>query len=196
LLEDITQMAIQQGLSGMERLSGIPGGIGGAVTLNAGAFDTEIKDILHSITIIDPENGVRILMRNEIEMGYRDTDIAPDAVIIEAKFSMEPGETADLTEIRKEILARRAARQPLLFPSAGSVFKRPPGDYAGRLIEEAGLKGLRIGDAMISEKHANFIINCGAARAEDVCRIIAEVQKTVLKNFNVELKTEIHFLGF
>jgi UDP-N-acetylmuramate dehydrogenase len=196
LLENVIQTTIRSGLTGFEKLSGIPGSIGGAVTLNAGAFGVEIQDILTSITIVDHDLAVRTLAREDIVMDYRYTDIAPEAVIIEAGLRVKSGSAAELANIRNDILARRAARQPLEYPSAGSVFKRPPGDYAGRLIEAAGLKGFRIGDAMVSEKHANFIINCGAASAEDVRRIIDKIQDTVRQEFEVELKTEIHFLGF
>ena len=196
LLERVTQSAIQAGLAGMENLSGIPGSIGGAVTLNAGAFGAETKDILRSVKVLDSNHKLKILARNDIEMGYRYTDLSQDLIILEAEFQMKSADSAKLNETRSDVLSRRAACQPLEFPSAGSVFKRPPGDYAGRLIEAAGLKGYRAGDAMISEKHANFIINCSAATADDVYRIIHHVQDTVLKKFGVNLKTEIHFLGF
>jgi UDP-N-acetylmuramate dehydrogenase len=196
LIDDLITRSMASGLSGGEKLSGIPGSIGGAVILNAGAFGTEVKDILASVKLIDADTGIKWLSRDQIIMQYRRTDIAPDAVVLEASFNLRPGSRSEVEPIRADILTARRAKQPLSLPSAGSVFKRPPGDYAGRLIEAAGLKGLRIGDAIVSEKHANFIVNCGTASASDVYRLITEIQEIILKRFGISLEPEIHLLGF
>jgi len=196
LIEDLITRSMASELSGAEKLSGIPGSIGGAVMLNAGAFNTEIKDILAAVKLVDTDNQIKNVSRDRIVMQYRWTDISPDAIVLEASFNLQPGIRSEIEKIRMEILAFRRAKQPLSLPSAGSVFKRPPGDYAGRLIEEAGLKGLRIGDALVSEKHANFIVNCGAASASDVYRLITEIQEVILKRFGVSLEPEVRLLGF
>ena len=196
LLDDLVVKSIEWGLSGLENLSGIPGSIGGGIRLNAGAFGTEIKDPLESVKVVDEDNVIEIMFPEQLNMQYRQTDLSVHDIVIEARFHLNPGEKDELEKIRKEILTRRKEKQPLSLPSAGSVFKRPKGDYAGRLIEECGLKGLRIGDAMISKKHANFIVNCGHASASDVKRVIAEVQSKVRKQFQTELEPEVHFLGF
>jgi len=134
--------------------------------------------------------------REEITVGYRYTDLPPDGIVVEAQFLLSEGNPKKMESVQKAYLKERREKQPLSLPSAGSVFKRPAGDYAGRLIEEAGCKGLRIGDAMVSKKHANFIVNCHLASAQDVLRLVEEVKKRVLERFNVELELEIHLLGF
>jgi len=196
LIEDLIIRSMASELSGGEKLSGIPGSIGGAVILNAGAFGSEVKDILAAVKLVDADNKIKNVSRDRIVMSYRQTDIAPDAIVLEASFNLQPGIRSEIEKIRREILACRRAKQPLSLPSAGSVFKRPPGDYAGRLIEEAGLKGLRVGAAMVSEKHANFIVNCGTASASDVYRLITEIQEIILKRFGVSLEPEVRLLGF
>jgi len=148
------------------------------------------------VRLIDVDNRIKNVSKSQIVMRYRRTDISPDAIILEASFNLKPGIRSEIEKIRTDILACRQAKQPLSLPSAGSVFKRPPRDYAGRLIEEARLKGLRIGDAMVSEKHANFIVNCGAASASDVYRLITEIQEVILKRFGISLEPEIRLLGF
>jgi len=196
LIEDLIICSMASELSGGEKLSGIPGSVGGAVILNAGAFGSEVKDILAAVKLVDADNKIKNVSRDRIVMSYRQTDIAPDAIVLEASFNLRPGIRSEIEKIRKEILACRQAKQPLSLPSAGSVFKRPPGDYAGRLIEEAGLKGLRIGAALVSEKHANFIVNCGAASASDVYRLIIEIQEIIMKRFGILLEPEVRLLGF
>ena len=195
-LWDLLLYCTERGLSGMESLAGIPGSVGGGIRLNAGAHGSEIKDCLSNAAFLDSAGSLVIRARNEIRMEYRSTDLPGDAVIVQAQFQMSEGNPAVMDAAQKAILAQRKEKQPLSLPSAGSVFKRPPGDYAGRLIEEAGLKGLRIGDAMVSGKHANFIVNCQSASASDVLRLIREVQERVLARFGVMLEPEIHFLGF
>jgi len=182
-------------LSGAEKLSGIPGSIGGAVMLNAGAFNTEIKDILAAVKLVDTDNQIKNVSRDRIVMQYRWTDISPDAIVLEASFNLQPGIRSEIEKIRMEILAFRRAKQPLSLPSAGSVFKRPPGDYAGRLIEEAGLKGRSIGGARVSPKHANFIVNTGGATSSDVCGLVDVVRREVLDATGILLEEEIRHLG-
>lgn len=195
-LWDLLLMCMERGLSGMESLAGIPGSVGGGIRLNAGAHGCEIKDRLMNATFVDSSGELVMRARNEIRMDYRTTDLPGGAVIVQAQFQMKDGSSSAIDAEQKAILAQRKAKQPLSLPSAGSVFKRPPGDYAGRLIEEAGLKNFRIGDAMVSGKHANFIVNCQSASASDVMRLIREIQERVAARFGVMLEPEINFLGF
>ena len=195
-LWDLLLTCTERGLSGMESLAGIPGSVGGGIRLNAGAYGTELKDSLMNVAFVDSTGSLLTRARNEIRMDYRTADLPDGAVIVQAQFQMREGNPREIDASQKAILARRKESQPLSLPSAGSVFRRPPGDYAGRLIEEAGLKNLRIGDAMVSGKHANFIVNCQSASASDVIRLIREIQERVSARFGVMLEPEIHFLGF
>jgi UDP-N-acetylmuramate dehydrogenase len=192
----LLRYCLERGLSGFEPLSGIPGQIGGCIRLNAGAFGVEIGDRLQSIRLLDGMGTLERLQRNEFTMEYRYTDLPADGILVEAQFAFSEGNPMEMEMLQNNYLRQRRLKQPLSLPSAGSVFKRPPGDYAGRLIEEAGCKGLRIGDAMVSRKHANFIVNCQLASAEDVRRLIGEVWERVLKRFDTELELEIHLVGF
>ncbi|MBN1893210.1 UDP-N-acetylmuramate dehydrogenase [bacterium] len=196
LLGDLVDFCIRKRLKGIEKLAGIPGCVGGAIRMNAGAFGVEVADRLEWVRLVDFSGTLLQIHREQILMKYRFTDLPADAVIIEAEFRMERGDAGELARTREETLKKRREKQPLSLPSAGSVFKRPAGDYAGRLIEETGLKGLRIGDAMISKKHANFIVNCGFATAVDVLRLVEEVQERVHRMFQVDLELEIQLLGF
>jgi UDP-N-acetylmuramate dehydrogenase len=195
-LWDLLLYCTERGLSGMESLSGIPGSVGGCIRLNAGAYGAEIKDCLTQVAFLDPQGGLVLRGRQEIRMEYRSTDLPADAVVVQAQFHLREGSPAEMKAVQQEFLNKRKSKQPLSLSSAGSVFKRPPGDFAGRLIDEAGLKGLRFGDAMVSGKHANFIVNCQAASASDVMRLIDEIQKRVSARFGIQLEPEIHFLGF
>lgn len=195
-LQDFQFFLTERGLSGMEKLSGIPGSVGGCIRLNAGAFGSEIGDRLHSVKLLDSAGVLMNLGRASISMEYRRTSLPDDSVIVEAGFILEDGNPREMKRIQQDILAKRKEKQPLSLPSAGSVFKRPPGDYAGRLIEEAGCKGLRIGDAEVSKKHANFIVNIHYATARDVLRLIEEIRGRVLKQFAVTLELELHLVGF
>jgi len=196
LLWDMLKYCTERGLSGFEPLMGIPGQLGGCLMINAGAFGVEIGDRLQSLRMLDGLGALEKRQRDEIQMGYRYTDLPGDAIIIEAQFSFKEGNPMEMEMMQNQFLKRRRDKQPLSLPSAGSVFKRPKGDYAGRLIEETGCKGLRIGDAMVSKKHANFIVNTQFASAEDVRRVIYEVGERVLQRFGVELELEIHLIGF
>jgi UDP-N-acetylmuramate dehydrogenase len=196
VLSDLLIYCTERGLSGLEPLIGIPGQVGGGIALNAGAFDVEISDHLSSIQLMVQSGTLEKKRRNELTFGYRMTSISRDAIIVNAMFLLKESNPKNMQNIQRNYLRKRKEKQPLSVPSAGSVFKRPVGDYAGRLIEEAGCKGLRIGDAMISKKHANFIVNCRLASAQDVLRLIDEVKERVLKQFDIELELEIHLVGF
>ncbi len=196
LLWDLLNFCAARGLSGFEALAGIPGSVGGGVRLNAGAFGREIRDNLVDVIAVEADGTVTVRDRDALAMGYRSTALPEGSVVVSARFSFEPGDPLRMKAEQEAVLARRREKQPLSMPSAGSVFKRPPGDFAGRLIEDAGLKGLRIGDAMVSGKHANFIVNVGSASASDVKALIDEIRGRVLARFGVTLEPEIRFLGF
>lgn len=195
-LEDMLNFCADRGLSGNERLAGIPGHIGGCLKLNAGAFGGNISDRLVSVSVIDKYGTLTKKMKNEIDWGYRITSFDKNQIITEAEFHLSEGNPREMQAVQNGYIKRRKQKQPLSLPSAGSVFKRPQGDYAGRLIEESGCKGLRIGDAMVSRKHSNFIVNCGVATARDVLRVIDEVKEKVFKQFGVVLEMEVHLVGF
>lgn len=196
LLWDLLRYCTEFGLSGLEQLAGIPGNIGGALRLNAGAYGEEIFNTIQSVKFLDDTGTVETRLRDEITPGYRHTDLPKDIIFMETEMRLKDGNPTEIQAIQNNILKKRRDRQPLTLPSAGSVFKRPEGDYAGRLIEESGCKGLRIGDAMVSKKHSNFIVNVGMARANDVLRLVHEVREKVYSQFGVKLEPEIHFLGF
>jgi UDP-N-acetylmuramate dehydrogenase len=195
-LEELIHYCAERGLSGLEPLIGIPGQVGGGIILNAGAFDTEVSDRLSSVRLMDRFGTLEKKRKSELTFGYRMAGIPKDAIVVDASFLLKEGNPKDMEISQNNFLRKRKEKQPLSLPSAGSVFKRPVGDYAGRLIEEAGCKGLRIGDAMVSRKHANFIVNCRLASAQDVLRLIDEVRERVMKQFQVELELEIHMIGF
>ena len=194
-LKEMLYYCTQRGLSGFEPITGIPGQIGGCLRLNAGAFGREISDHVHSVRLLDSFGTLERRERTDIQWGYRFSDIPGHAIIVEAQFAFIEGNPKQMEREQDTYLRERRAKQPLSLPSAGSVFKRPPDGYAGRLIEESGCKGLRIGDAMVSRKHANFIVNCHLASASDVLRLIEEVQQRVFRQFKVELEPEIHMIG-
>lgn len=196
LLSELLSFLLHNALSGFEHLAGIPGQIGGVIRLNAGAFGTEVGDCLTHVSFMDAQGQIHTKSRSEIHMGYRTIDLPSPMVIFEAQFQFTEGKQEEMEAKQNEILSQRGKKQPLSFPSAGSVFKRPPGDFAGRLIEQAGLKGLRKGDAEVSQKHANFIVNLGTATAQDVVALIFEIQQRVEARFGIFLEPELHFLGF
>jgi len=195
-LDKLIIYCTQRGLSGFEQLTGIPGQIGGCLRLNAGAFGRETSDCLSNVRLLDGYGTLEKREKKDIRVGYRFTDIAEESIIVEAQFVFTEGNPKQMECEQQVFLRERKSKQPLSLPSAGSVFKRPPGDYAGRLIEETGCKGLRIGDAMVSRKHANFIVNCHLASAQDVLRLVDEVQLRVFKQFGIELTLEVHLIGF
>lgn len=185
----------EEGLGGIEKTSGIPGSVGGAVRMNAGAFGQETFDKLVQVEAMDLSGRMSRFLKTELPHGYRSVRGLDGLVVISATFRLEKAPAEGLLAERARILAARAAKQPLDFPSAGSVFKRPPGDYASRLIDAAGLKGLRIGGAMVSPKHAGFIVNAGGATASDIYALICKVRAEVKARTGVKLEPEQVLLG-
>lgn len=184
--------AEKHGLTGFEELSGIPGTVGGAVVMNAGCYGAEIKDVINSVTVI--REGKQVELKTfELEFGYRSSNLKGE-IILSAEFKLRKNKEEDIREKRLKYLALRNEKQPVDLPSCGSVFKRPENDYAGRLIEEAGMKGKSSGGAKVSEKHAGFIVNTGSATASDVKSLIEEIKKEVYKKFNVMLEEEVIYL--
>ena len=196
ILKDLLQYCLERGLSGLETLVGIPAQVGGAIYQNAGAYGGEIGDRLNNVRILDPYGSLERRTRDDLQPEYRKIHLAHGAILVEAQFLLTEGHPKEMEAVQRSCMKKRRDRQPLSLPSAGSIFKRPGDDYAGRLIEEAGCKGLRIGDAMVSKKHANFIVNCHLASAEDVVRLIDEVRERVLRRFDIVLETEIQKVGF
>ena len=195
LLIDLIQAAIQKGLAGLEQLSGIPGGIGGALRMNAGAFGQEIEHATLTVNGFRNDGSPFQAARKDIKFEYRRVPQLADVVITSAVFGFEKSDRHILSARMKDILSLRAKKQPLKYPSCGSVFKRPAGYYAGALIEEAGLKGQRIGDAMISPKHAGFILNVDRASAADVYALINLVENKIYDRFGVRLEREVRLIG-
>ena len=189
-LDKVCETAVNAGLCGMEKLSGIPGSVGGAVYMNAGAFGQETFDCLEYVEVIDFEGRPAMLQKKDLPHGYRHVDGIENYIILSAGFSLGKKDFSSLTEARNSILHKRREKQPLEFPSAGSVFKRPAGDYASRLIDEAGLRGLSIGGAKVSEKHAGFIINFNHATPEDIKQLMEEIKRQVREKNGIELETE------
>lgn len=199
-LSRLARRAVRQGLGGLEWAVGIPGTLGGAIVQNAGAHGSCIADVVTQVRIVDEMDLVRTLPLGELALGYRTSRFRhgrvgnPSEVILSAELKLTTQPREELQARMADYLAQRRATQPWL-PSAGSVFKNPPGDYAARLIEGAGLKGMRQGDAMIAPEHANFIVNVGNARASDVKALIDQVQTVVAQRFGVELELEIQLVG-
>jgi UDP-N-acetylmuramate dehydrogenase len=196
-LNDLTAEAAKRGLAGIEGLSGIPGTVGGAAVMNAGAFGTDVSKTLRRVCILKvPNLIIEEVPAEDLALGYRSSAIKGTSdVVLSAVFQFEPANADQVISSRKQILDRRREKQPLNYPSCGSVFKRPPESYAGTLIESCGLKGFKIGGAMVSEKHANFIINTGKAKAEDVRGVIRHVQKAVYEKTGILLEPEVIFVG-
>ena len=196
LLIDVSKAALENNLRGFEFACGIPGSIGGAVFMNAGAYDGEMAHVIKSARVIDENCNIKNLTKEELELGYRSSIVMKKGyVVIEATVELESGEYASIKDKIDDLTNRRESKQPLEYPSAGSTFKRPEGYFAGKLIQDSGLKGFSIGGAAVSEKHSGFVINKGGATAKDVLDVIAHVQKTVKENFDVELHTEVRIIG-
>ena len=193
-LDLLAAWTVGEGLEGFAELSGIPGTVGGAIAMNSGAFGRTISELLTEVRALTPDGREVVLSKDEIGFGYRKG--LEGFVVLSAKFRPERKDPELLWEKRREVLKLRSEKQPLEHPSAGSVFKRPPGDYAGRLIEEAGCKGMRVGDAMVSPKHANFVVNLGRAKASEVWALICEVRRRVEEKFSVDLELEVRLWGF
>ncbi len=195
LLKDISEVALAHALTGFEFASGIPGSLGGAVCMNAGAYDGEMKDIVTKVMLLDMEGNLLQKSGDEMDFSYRHSLCSSgDYIVLSAVFGLEPGDANQIREKIDDLSERRREKQPLEYPSCGSTFKRPEGYFAGKLITDAGLKGYRIGGAQVSEKHAGFIINRDHASASDVFALIAHVQKEVKDQFGVELQCEVKML--
>ncbi|WP_177505423.1 UDP-N-acetylmuramate dehydrogenase [Anaerosinus sp.] len=196
LLKDVSKFAARCGLTGMEFAVGIPGSIGGAVFMNAGAYDGEISHIVSAVTAVSRDGEVKRFERNELDFGYRHSIFQENGdIICEIELSLMAGIHTEIHDKMGDLTQRRESRQPLEMPSAGSTFKRPVGHFAGTLIEQSGLKGFRIGGAQVSPKHAGFVINAGDAKAQDVLDLINEVQRLVYEKHGVKLYPEVRTLG-
>lgn len=196
LLSKAAGQALEAGLAGFEFAAGIPGTVGGACVMNAGAYGGEMKDVLSGVLVLTPEGEFLELPRGELELGYR-TSVIPkkNYVVLEAAVRLKKGEKKDIRERMEELRDKRVEKQPLEYPSAGSTFKRPEGYFAGKLIEEAGLRGFRVGDAQVSEKHCGFIINRGNASSAQIMELIRQVSARVEENSGVVLTPEVKRLG-
>ncbi len=196
LLSKAAQFAATQELSGMEALRGIPGTLGGAVTMNAGAYGTEMKDVLYSVDVLTPEGELQTLTPAELALGYRHSVIPERGyIVVAATLALRKGDPDEIQARMADFQNRRKEKQPLDKASAGSTFKRPEGYFAGKLIEDTGLRGFRHGGAQVSEKHCGFVINDGTARAADIYWLIGEVRKRVLLEQHVELTPEVKIWG-
>lgn len=197
LLSRIGKEAAENSLTGFEFAAGIPGTLGGAVMMNAGAYGGEMKDVLKEVCVLDPEGRCRDLPAEELKLGYRTSILtSKDWIVLSAVLALRPGNQEEIKGRMKELAARRREKQPLNYPSAGSTFKRPAGHFAGKLITDAGLRGYTVGGAQVSEKHAGFVVNLGTATAEDVLRLTETVSARVREQFGVSLELEVKKLGF
>ncbi len=196
LLADVSKKALEFSLTGFEFACGIPGSVGGAVFMNAGAYDGELCNVISEALVIDENGNLKVLNNSELELGYRTSAVMTNGyVVIQAKFKLKKGAYEKIKGRIDELTARREDKQPLEYPSAGSTFKRPVGHFAGKLIQDAGLKGFCIGGASVSEKHSGFIINKDNATANDILNLIMHVQRTVKDMFGVDLNPEVRIIG-
>lgn len=192
----VTQAALKAQLSGIEWAAGIPGSVGGAVYMNAGAYGGQVAEWLQSVTVLSPDLTIKTYQGIELEFGYRHSLIQETGdIILDATFKLTPGQYAEIEAKMEDYNTRRAAKQPLEYPSCGSTFKRPEGYYAGKLIMDAGLQGYTIGGAQVSKKHAGFIVNVNHATAREYIQVIRHVQAVVQAKFGVQLETEVRILG-
>ena len=196
LVSDVVKYSEEHQLAGLDFMSGIPGTVGGALRMNAGAFEGEIGDRVIHIDAMTYQGEILKIGAENAGFGYRRADYLVDKIILGSMMQMGPGLRNSLEKAREDYLTKRAAKQPLDYGSCGSVFKRPPGNYAGTLIEQAGCKGMQVGGAMVSPKHANFIINYRNATAQDIYNLITQVQEIVYKKSNVWLELEVKLVGF
>lgn len=196
LLSQIASAAKNASLTGFEFAGGIPGTLGGAVVMNAGAYGGEMKDVLKEVTVMTEQGEIMTIPAEKLEMGYR-TSLVKKAgyLVLEAVISLKVGDVEEIKAIMKDLTEKRVSKQPLEYPSAGSTFKRPEGYFAGKLIMDAGLRGYQVGGAQVSEKHCGFVINKGNATAADVCGLMKDVQEKVQEQFGVTLEPEVKFLG-
>lgn len=195
-IADVSRAAAEHALTGLEFACGIPGSVGGAVFMNAGAYDGCVADVLASATVLDQDGEVFDLSVADLDLGYRTSRVRTQGLtVLSATFALEGGDKAQILAKMADLTERRESKQPLELPSAGSTFKRPEGHFAGKLITDAGLKGYQSGGAAVSTKHAGFVVNLGGATAADVRAVIAHVQDEVARQFGVELEPEVRFVG-
>lgn len=193
---DVTKVALDHSLSGIEFAAGIPGSIGGAVFMNAGAYGGETKNVVYKATVMDRDGNIFDLNNQELDFGYRHSSVQDrHLIVLSADFALKPGDYNEIKAEMDDLNARRAAKQPLDLPSCGSVFKRPKGYFAGKLIHDAGLQGYTSGGAQVSKKHAGFIVNINHGTGTDYINVIHHVQKVVKEKFGVSLETEVRIIG-
>ena len=196
LLSKAAQTAAAAGLGGLEFAAGIPGSVGGAVVMNAGAYGGEMKDVLQSVKVLTEEGELLVLTTEELELGYRHSCVPERKyIVVEATMELSAKPEEEIRACMAELRAKRVEKQPLEYPSAGSTFKRPEGYFAGKLIMDAGLRGYTVGGAQVSEKHCGFVINKGGATAADVRQLMQDVHDRVKEQFDVELEPEVKMIG-
>ena len=195
LLSRLSNALLGRGLTGLEFAGGIPGSVGGAVTMNAGAYGGEMAQVMEFVNVLTNDGTIQTFSKEECQFGYRKSIFSgSDYLILEAIFSLEPGDPEVIRARMEELAAKRREKQPLEYPSAGSMFKRPPGHFAAALIDQCGLKGLTVGGAQVSEKHAGFVVNRGGATCGDVLALVDQVKEEVLRQTGVELEMEVKVL--
>ncbi|MFR9296735.1 MAG: UDP-N-acetylmuramate dehydrogenase [Aedoeadaptatus pacaensis] len=195
-MKKVAEAACEASLTGLEFAHGIPGAVGGAMTMNAGAYGGEMKDVVESVKVMYHDGTTEVIPGDQMDFRYRNSRVYDEKlVVLEATFLLQRGEQTEIQNQMDELWNRRVSKQPLEYPSAGSTFKRPVGYYAGQLIDQAGLRGLKHGGAQVSEKHCGFVINCGGATCKDVVELIRTVQEAVYEKHGVELETEVKVLG-
>ena len=196
MLTGIAQKAAQAALSGLEFAAGIPGNLGGAVVMNAGAYGGEMRDVVEQVTVLDQDVNAHCLSSGELDFGYRHSCIPEhNYIVVEARLKLEPGDSGEIRARMAQLARQRTEKQPLEYPSAGSTFKRPQGHFAGQLIMDAGLRGYTVGGAQVSEKHCGFVINRGGAKAADVRQLMCDVADRVEACFGVRLEPEVKLIG-
>ncbi len=196
MLSAIASKAAAQELTGLEFASGIPGSLGGAVVMNAGAYGGEMKDVLTEVTVLTPEGTFLTLPVAELDLSYRHS-IIPERgyLVVSAVLELYPGKAEEIRAIMDDLKEKRVSKQPLEYPSAGSTFKRPEGYFAGKLIQDAGLRGFQVGGAQVSEKHCGFVINRDHATSADICNLMEQVSEIVFEKFGVRLEAEVKKIG-
>ena len=195
-LIDASRMALAERLSGLEFACGIPGSVGGAVYMNAGAYDGEVEEVIESVVVITREGKIKTYSKDELEFSYRHSKLQEtNEIVLEVVFDLEKGKHEAIKARMDELTALRESKQPLEYPSCGSVFKRPTGYFTGKLIQEAGLQGLTWGGAQVSMKHAGFIVNINQATATDYIELIAHIKKVIMEHYGVPLETEVRIIG-
>ncbi|MDL2310733.1 UDP-N-acetylmuramate dehydrogenase [Peptostreptococcaceae bacterium OttesenSCG-928-C18] len=196
LLSTVAKKSFKHNLTGLEQVSGIPGDIGGAITMNAGAYGGEMKDVVSSVKVITKDLEIKDYSVEEMNLRYRNSRVQDEGLIVlEVTFKLKKGDPEKIKEIYDDLTEKRTSKQPLEYASAGSTFKRPEGYFAGKLIDDSGLRGYSYNDAQVSEKHCGFVINRGNATYKDVMDVIHHVQDTVMKNFGIKLEPEIRIIG-